>query len=292
MEKRRIPIVRHEDSIVNLGTKIYKLEELYRSPWRNQLSTPHRLNFNALIYISAGEGVHCVDNKTYKLTSGSIVAISQNQIHYFSTELSLEGYVITFENHFLLTGLNDPHHEVMSIAMLEVNHLLSTDRVIGLFFAQLHEEYNATDCILKVEVIRHLVRLILLKSIVPHFNVTHQNMQNSPSDDFLRLKNYIDTHFECRPSKAQVAKGLGKSVKQLDKLATESAHCTVKELVDTRVIVEAKRLLAFSQFSISEIATQLGFNEPTNMTKFFKRHTEMSPKDYRMLCHSDILRRL
>ncbi|WP_369686089.1 helix-turn-helix domain-containing protein [Photobacterium leiognathi] len=35
---------------------------------------------------------------------------------------------------------------------------------------------------------------------------------------------------------------------------------------------------------MADIAEQLGFNEATNMTKFFKRHTDVSPKDFRQLC--------
>ncbi|WP_407083392.1 helix-turn-helix domain-containing protein [Photobacterium leiognathi] len=72
--------------------------------------------------------------------------------------------------------------------------------------------------------------------------------------------------------------------KQVDKLAKDNAGISVKELLDERVLIEAKRQLAFSQYSITDITEQLGFNEATNMTKFFKRHTDMSPKDFRQLC--------
>ena len=74
---------------------------------------------------------------------------------------------------------------------------------------------------------------------------------------------------------------MGKSIKQLNRVARENTGKTVKELIDDRLILECKRLLAFSHHSICDISTILGFDEATNMTKFFKRHTNITPKQFR-----------
>lgn len=58
---------------------------------------------------------------------------------------------------------------------------------------------------------------------------------------------------------------------------------TVSEIINARVEQEAKILLKLTNWNISEIAYSLGFEEPSHFNSFFKKHTRISPTDYRML---------
>jgi len=64
-------------------------------------------------------------------------------------------------------------------------------------------------------------------------------------------------------------------------LTRQVLNKTAKEFIEEQVILEAQRLLAQGQLPIKEIAYQLGFSEPTNMVKFFKKHTQTSPAIFR-----------
>lgn len=46
-------------------------------------------------------------------------------------------------------------------------------------------------------------------------------------------------------------------------------------------MLEAKRLLAYSSLSIKEIGFELGFGEPTNFNKYFRKHTGMAPMQFK-----------
>jgi len=54
-----------------------------------------------------------------------------------------------------------------------------------------------------------------------------------------------------------------------------------KELIDDRILLEAKRLLVYGNKSIKEIAFQLGFEEPTNFIKYFRKHIDKTPMEFR-----------
>lgn len=56
---------------------------------------------------------------------------------------------------------------------------------------------------------------------------------------------------------------------------------TAKTLIDARVALEAKRLLAHSDLPVAAIGHRLGFTEPTNFGKFFTRQTGDSPGTFR-----------
>ena len=58
---------------------------------------------------------------------------------------------------------------------------------------------------------------------------------------------------------------------------------TVSEIINARVEQEAKILLKLTNWNIAEIAYSLGFEEPSHFNSFFKKHTRVSPTDYRKL---------
>jgi len=56
---------------------------------------------------------------------------------------------------------------------------------------------------------------------------------------------------------------------------------TVTEIIAARIIQEAKILLKVTNWNIVEIATCLGFEQPSHFNLFFKKHVSLSPTDYR-----------
>ena len=56
---------------------------------------------------------------------------------------------------------------------------------------------------------------------------------------------------------------------------------TTKQLILDRVILEAVRLLRFSDLSIKEIAARLGFSDQFAFCKAFKRQRGEAPLDFR-----------
>jgi len=60
---------------------------------------------------------------------------------------------------------------------------------------------------------------------------------------------------------------------------------TAKEVIDQRVVLEAKRLLVHSNATSAQIGYQLGFPEPSNFVKFFRRMTGTTPLVYKKKQH-------
>ena len=56
---------------------------------------------------------------------------------------------------------------------------------------------------------------------------------------------------------------------------------TAKAYIEYVTVLEIKRLLAYSSKNVQEVAFHFGFDEPTNMVKFFKKHTKMTPTQFR-----------
>jgi AraC family transcriptional activator of pobA len=67
----------------------------------------------------------------------------------------------------------------------------------------------------------------------------------------------------------------------LNRLVNKVYGKSVSDFVNERIILEAKRIIRLSLKSIKEISFELGFEDPSYFSRFFKKHTKMSPLQYR-----------
>ena len=71
------------------------------------------------------------------------------------------------------------------------------------------------------------------------------------------------------------------SPRRLGELVAEHVGRSTKQVIDERVVLEMKRLLAHTNLSVKELADRVGFAEPTNLVKFFRHHTSQTPLEFR-----------
>lgn len=77
------------------------------------------------------------------------------------------------------------------------------------------------------------------------------------------------------------AQFLHTSVDQLNKALKTGTLKTTQELIHNRIIEEANVLLKHSQYSVKEIAWCLNFQEASHFQNFYKKHTQLTPLQYR-----------
>jgi AraC-like DNA-binding protein len=52
-------------------------------------------------------------------------------------------------------------------------------------------------------------------------------------------------------------------------------------MIQERIILEIQRLLLHSDLNINQIGYRLGFDDPSYFVKYFKKHTKISPSEFR-----------
>ena len=98
-------------------------------------------------------------------------------------------------------------------------------------------------------------------------------------------KNYIYKHIYDSIDHDDLANTVGLSSKYLSAQFKKEVGMTVSEYIQQTKMNEAKKLLAHSKTSISEICTLLSFNDQSYFTKVFKKGTGITPKVYRERHH-------
>ena len=101
---------------------------------------------------------------------------------------------------------------------------------------------------------------------------------------FVRFRQLLEKHFREIHTVKEYAEMLHVSTRTLSHYVAQSAHLTPLQVINDRVVLEAKRQLQHSTLSIKEIGYQLGFEDPSYFVKFFKRMTGQMPKEFRKDC--------
>jgi AraC-like DNA-binding protein len=96
-----------------------------------------------------------------------------------------------------------------------------------------------------------------------------------------RLRRELEGLAHTRPSVALLARRLRVSTSTLTRTCNDVLGHSAKEEVDRRVTLEAQRLLVHSSSTSAAIGELLGFSEPTNFVKFFRRRVGTTPEAFR-----------
>ena len=98
-----------------------------------------------------------------------------------------------------------------------------------------------------------------------------------------RYRALIEAHFREQQSLTFYASALAVSTDHLSRSCRQAAGQSAQELLHARLMLEARRLLAYGTMPIAEIATQLGYADPAYFSKFFARSVGETPSAYRGL---------
>jgi AraC-like DNA-binding protein len=148
--------------------------------------------------------------------------------------------------------------------------------------SQLEIDYNrlVNGDAIPLEVLRHHLAGLLLR--VQHLEPEGGPGQAAADSELLgRFRHAVDRQFTDTRQVDEYARQLGCSVRTLTRASLAATGRTAKQLVDDRVALEAKRLLAESDLPVAEIGARLGFREPTNFGRFFARTVGASPGQFR-----------
>ena len=248
---------------------------------------PHKVDFYHILFITRGQGLHYIDLRPYEYNEGSILFISKGQVQAFEVNPDNDGFLILFTEAFLSKNLI--HSETLSLYRLYNYHLhlpviqpnQTGINVFNVIISEIYKEYNHPDEFAKEEILRLLLKLLLLKAerikrtLIP---------QEKNSEWFIRFgvfQNRLEKHIRETRNAKEYAEMMAISYKHLNEICKSVTGSTPKEIIDNYLILEIKRYLAVSDISVKELTYQLGFDEPTNFVKFFKKHTGQSPVQFR-----------
>ena len=270
------------------GFDMIKLQTLYqRVDLDHSISDNHIVEFYILLLILEGTGTHTVDFKEYKYGPGSVFTIRKDQIQKFHPNATTKGFLLLFTNEFLVSFFQA--HESQKTEQL-FNELLGSPHLVlnkkrflktKKQLKRIKEEYfverdDHSLAIIRSELQILIARLFRIKSKEENTLHSHKHLAS-----FIKFQRMVEQNATNKHRVQEYAQQLGVSTKSLNKITQTTIHKSAKEFLDEVHLKQIKRLLINSKASIKEIAYQVGFDEPSNFYKFFKRHTKQTPEQFR-----------
>jgi len=146
------------------------------------------------------------------------------------------------------------------------------------------DEFQEADDI-QGEMMRMLLkRLIILITRKGKKQYFAQTQITDPEIDIVREYNLlVEKNFKKIHQVQEYASMLFKSPKTLSNLFSKYKTKSPLQIIQARILLEAKRLLQYTDMTSKEIAYDLGFEDPGNFSRFFKKQTSMTPSDFKEL---------
>lgn len=261
------------DNPSGVGMELYRMPEFFQQLKGMETDTMHLHGFYEIIWFQKGSGTHYVDFNQYAIAPGTIFFISPGQIHSFDTKHDQEGYVLK-----ICAELFD---DFVSLSCVTVQDKDSA--ALEMLVAAMQEELKKEDSLGHREALHALVKLfvIMVRRSYAEINPSAPNPHKVSYKAFLNFRKLIEENYCRLHTVKDYASLLNVSSKTLTLYVNECSKYSPLELINNRIILEAKRLLRYSVLSVKEIAFRLGFEDPSYFAKFFKRLVKQSPADYR-----------
>lgn len=247
---------------------------------------PHRHAFFQIVLFTEGSGRHAIDFDQYTVKPHQVYYMSPGQIHSWEFDPGTDGFVVNFNESFFTAVCHNPNFVTdfpifNTISGRPVN-VLETEccsEVHGLMERMLFE--FESDHEFKQEILRALLMqtLVLLSRNMPESSRTAATRhQVTVLHNFEKL---IEQHYREKRLPREYAEMLFLTPNHLNALTNAVVGKSAGELIRDRVILEAKRLLVNSDYTVTQIADILNFEDNAYFTRFFKKYTGMSPEYFR-----------
>ena len=260
---------------------VWPLGEHSNLDWRMGVPVPHSHPFHQVFFITEGTGSHWVDGEATHVHAPWIMLVPKGQPHLYYPDVHAEGWLFEFGEDFLAPEASWLFSDFLASPNLPLRRDELFQQAVAL--SRLIWDLGKLKTEASLPVLRHLLSafLHLLQS-----RIREQAVHNQPhrSTDFKLLQSFLrqlDASFVQEREVPFYAQKLRCTSRRLGAACKLILGKTPQSLIIERQMLEAKRLLLHSELSIQQLAGDLGFEDPSNFTKAFRKATGETPSAFR-----------
>ena len=246
-------------------------------------SLPHRKSVNDFVFITKGELSKMVCSDIFRLESGMLMLLPAYKIRTLLQKSdNLEGFYSHFSSDFISEhSAQKKLKEIYNHIELTNNTTFRLDRKtssrIQLLLEQLHSLYQmeVSDSLLK-----SYLNTVLTE--ISNFIQTQPKPVFSPKETVMqRFRKLITENIQKTHEIHLYAEMLHVTPNHLNKCVKSVTGKTASAIINESLTMEAKALLSLPNYTVSETAYVLGFEDVSYFSRFFKKNGGMQPSEYR-----------
>lgn len=250
------------------------------------LQQVHNHNYYHLVYFTEGSGEHLIDFEKFPVKTGMMYFMKPGQVHQWYFKQKYDGFVVNFSSSFFdWIGINSSLLQKFSFlqSIKITDHVIELNKelqaIISPLFENIINENLLNDQFTNLKIGSQLLELFIL--IERNYFADSNAVNDYKSVLLNNFQTLIDQHFKVKKLPKDYAEMLYITPNHLNALCKDLGGISAGELIRSRVVLEAKRLLVNKELSVSEIAYELNFQDASYFVKFFKKYTNFTPEQFR-----------
>ncbi|MEM9673544.1 MAG: AraC family transcriptional regulator [Cyclobacteriaceae bacterium] len=293
------PIIIHDrlqDLFNNLGIPIeqdaeftvHRLEDVHSEV---RQSPTFRANYYSFVFLESGHSQYTLDGHQFQAKPGTVYFTNPGHLKSFYLQEQCTGYLITLSEKFLKQNVYPDVFEDFPFLLAETvppGYLdEDTFQEYQKIVEQIADEYQGLSRY-RYRIIGNLFVVLLLK-IKDRFWKDYNPLRESDRGSVIvqtfkqdMEKSYRNlTNLKTLPNVQDYAQAQQLHPNYFSTVIKNKTGKSVNTWIHEKTLLEAQALLSNKSLSVKEIAYQLKFSEPTHFSKFFKKHTQQTPNNYR-----------
>ena len=247
---------------------------------------PHRHDYHELIWTRSGSGRHLIDGEVSVVEPDTVTLIRRGQVHVFERATGLQGAVVRFGDELLHSDaaaranpwwlITGGEARTVSVPTGDVTRLQSTIEALA---AETRRPPDSRSLDLQ----RHFLSALLLW-IERWYEDARTELRDRDDADlqlYRRFAELLERDFVRHHDAGHYAVALGVPPSVLSRALSQVTGHGTKGLITDRRMLEAARLLRFTDLTVGEIAFRAGFADQLYFSRAFKRHYGEAPIAYR-----------
>ncbi|MBS9463521.1 helix-turn-helix domain-containing protein [Flagellimonas sp. 389] len=284
--------------VIVLNIEQFEQEESLTDFYSNDLSLhlkknadiihkPHKHDFFLCVLFTKGTGKHEIDFNSYSVNPGSLFFLKPGQTHSWEFDTAPSGYIFfhtqAFYEFFFSKGklssfpFYNSYNNASTITLRPQELPL-----IAKYFNEINTEFHQ-NALYKKQKMASLLNLLYIDATRLFSNFESEMKPLSPTylQTLEALENTIEQHYRTEKSAKFFADKLHISTKHLNRITKSTLNKTTTELINERVLLEAKRLIVYSKESLTTISEILGYDDYAYFSRVFKLKTNTTPLEFK-----------
>lgn len=247
-----------------------------------------------IIWLKKGNAQYQIDFQTFLAADETIIFLAPGQVFTVLSEEVVEGHRLAFDSDFYC--LNTHHHEIGCNGLLfndfSTAPYIQVDEQDSLELLHLVKEIEKSlksSGTARTELLQSYLKIFLIKTT--HIKKMQRGFEvevDEVVDPLTDFNHLVNQHFRKVHSVSEYAEMMFLSPKSLSKKLAKFGQKPSK-IIQERLILEAKRLLYHTEKDVKEITYELGYDDPSYFSRFFKKHTGYAPAQFRGLARNTVL---
>lgn len=262
------------------------MEDIYLRA-EGKADVPHRHDYYTVLFVEQAKGKHLIDYHTFRFRSLEVYFVSPGQVHQVIVTDQPKGWVLTFSKDFLA------ENSISESFISNINLFKSFgdspplkidqstfDRLLRI--VQEMQSCIPLDLTYRNRALGALLQLFLIYcNNSRSLDITQLDEDNAGVCILRDFKKLVENKYAEWHKVGEYASEIYISPKHLSQTVKNITGRSAKEVIQDRLLLEAKRLLVHTDLTIKEIAYEIGFEEPLHFSGFFKKKAGLSPSEFR-----------